>query len=38
MLEAFENWLLVTPSELLLGVIAVITGMAIIQVVIDEFL
>jgi len=38
MLEAFENWLLVTPNELLLGVMAITIGMCVVQVVIDEFL
>lgn len=38
MLEAFENWLATTPDELLLGIIALIVGVILVQIFIDEFL
>lgn len=38
MIDAFVAWLAITPSQLLLGVIAVAIGFIFIQVFIDEFL
>jgi len=38
MLNAFENWLEITPTSLLLGIIALVVGALLIQIFIDEFL
>lgn len=38
MLNAFETWLSITPTALILGIIAVPIGLLIVQIFIDEWL
>jgi len=38
MITAFENWLTITPTSLLLGIIALVVGALLVQIIIDEFL